>query len=401
MKNYTKPLTFITILFFLFGFITCLNDILIPHLKALFTLNFTQAMLVQVCFFSAYFFMSIPSGQFTSTQGYRYGIVAGLSIAALGTLGFIPAAHLNSYAIFLISLFVLASGITLLQVSVNPYVTLLGDPAKSAFRLNLVQAFNSVGTTLAPLFGSILILESSDKIQAIEKPYFMLTAALAITAIVFSQLKLPDVEDFTRSEQLKDEVAQDQSLKSYLNALKNFPHLKLGMLAIFFYVGAEVSIGSFLVSWLSDSQVAGLSEEQAGKYVSMYWGSAMLGRFIGSVLTAKYRPQLILQLSLVAAIILLLVATLSYSAFFSMWAIIAIGLFNSVQFPIIFSLSVSGMGKSTAYASGLLCTCIVGGALIPLLQGVAADSMSLRWSYIVPLLCYLYILSVSHKIQKA
>jgi FHS family L-fucose permease-like MFS transporter len=401
MKNYSKPLTLITILFFLFGFITCLNDILIPHLKALFTLNFTQAMLVQVCFFSAYFFMSIPSGQFTSTQGYRYGIVTGLSVAAIGTLGFIPAANMHSYPLFLISLFVLASGITLLQVSVNPYVTLLGDPAKSAFRLNLVQAFNSVGTTLAPLFGSLLILESSDKIQAIEKPYFMLTAALAVTAIIFSQLKLPDVEDFTKSDLLKDEIAQDQSLKSYFNALKKFPHLKLGMLAIFLYVGAEVSIGSFLVSWLSDQQVAGLSEDQAGKYVSMYWGSAMLGRFIGSYLTAKYRPQFILKLSLISAIILLLVATISYTPIVSMWAIIAIGLFNSVQFPIIFSLSVSGMGKSTAYASGLLCTCIVGGALIPLLQGITADSFSLRWSYIVPLICYLYIFSVTDRIQKA
>jgi FHS family L-fucose permease-like MFS transporter len=209
------------------------------------------------------------------------------------------------------------------------------------------------------------------------------------------------VEDFTKSDLLKDEIAQDQSLKSYFNALKKFPHLKLGMLAIFLYVGAEVSIGSFLVSWLSDQQVAGLSEDQAGKYVSMYWGSAMLGRFIGSYLTAKYRPQFILKLSLISAIILLLVATISYTPIVSMWAIIAIGLFNSVQFPIIFSLSVSGMGKSTAYASGLLCTCIVGGALIPLLQGITADSFSLRWSYIVPLICYLYIFSVTDRIQKA
>lgn len=396
MKSYKQPLIFVTILFFLFGFITCLNDILIPHLKGLFTLNFTQAMLVQVCFFSAYFFMSIPSGRITNKKGYRFGIVAGLGTAALGTLGFIPAAQLGSYGVFLFSLFVLASGITLLQVAVNPYVTLLGAPEKSAFRLNLVQAFNSLGTTIAPLLGSLLILESSDKVKAIQIPYFGLTVVLIFVALIFSKIPLPTLKDFSN-----EEVPEGKdSFGEYIEAIKRNPHLILGMLAIFFYVGAEVSIGSFLVSWLSDSNVAGLAEEQAGRYVSFYWGGAMIGRFLGSVLTAKFSPVKVLKTSLLCVLILLVIATTTYQPGVSMWAIIAIGLFNSIQFPTIFSLSVSGLGKDTPYASGLLCTCIVGGALVPLLQGISADAIGLRWSFIIPLACYFYIFMVAGRLEK-
>lgn len=396
MKSYKQPLIFVTILFFLFGFITCLNDILIPHLKGLFTLNFTQAMLVQVCFFSAYFFMSIPSGRITNKKGYRFGIVAGLATAALGTLGFIPAAQLGSYGVFLFSLFVLASGITLLQVAVNPYVTLLGAPEKSAFRLNLVQAFNSLGTTIAPLLGSLLILESSDKVKAIQIPYFGLTVVLIFVALVFSKIPLPTLKDFSNEEVPEG----NDSFGEYLAAIKRHPHLILGMLAIFFYVGAEVSIGSFLVSWLGDSNVAGLAEEQAGRYVSFYWGGAMVGRFMGSVLTAKFDPVKVLKTSLFCVLILIVIATTTYQPGISMWAIIAIGLFNSIQFPTIFSLSVSGLGKDTPYASGLLCTCIVGGALVPLLQGISADAIGLRWSFIIPLACYFYIFMVAGRLEK-
>lgn len=400
MINYKKPLTFITILFFLFGFITCLNDILIPHLKALFTLNYTQAMLVQVCFFSAYFFMSIPSGRITHRKGYRFGIVAGLAVSALGTLGFVPAAMLGSYAVFLASLFVLASGITLLQVSVNPYVTLLGPPEKSAFRLNLVQAFNSLGTTLAPYLGSILILESTDKIKGIQIPYLFLTGILVIVAIVFSRIPLPTLSDFSNEEVPDTNEDFFTSLKTYVKTLKDHPHLTLGVLAIFFYVGAEVSIGSFLVSWLEDPNVAGLTAEDAGRYVSLYWGGAMIGRFAGSYLTATYKPAKVLKFSLGIVLLLIIVAIFAYTPGVSMWAIIAIGLFNSIQFPTIFSLSVSGLGRSIPYASGLLCTAIVGGALVPLLQGVFADNLGLRWSFLIPLVCYLYIFIVSEKLEK-
>jgi FHS family L-fucose permease-like MFS transporter len=399
MKSYKQPLIFVTILFFLFGFITCLNDILIPHLKALFTLNFTQAMLVQVCFFSAYFFMSIPSGRLTQKKGYRFGIVVGLITAGVGTLGFIPAAQMSSYGVFLLSLFVLASGITLLQVAVNPYVTLLGDPEKAAFRLNLVQAFNSLGTTLAPLIGSLMILESTDKVKAIQVPYLILTLTLMAVALVFRKIPLPSLANFSNEEVPEGNESLSESLKNYLKTIKDYPHLIFGMLAIFFYVGAEVSIGSFLVSWLGDTQVAGLSHEEAGRYVSFYWGGAMVGRFLGSVLTAKFKPVNILRFSVLSILVLILLAIIFYGPGVSMWAIILVGLFNSVLFPIIFSISVAGMGKATAYASGLLCTCIVGGALVPLLQALMADNINLRFSFFIPFICYVYILASASKMS--
>ena len=400
MNQYKKPLIFITILFFLFGFITCLNDILIPHLKALFTLSYTEAMLVQVCFFSAYFFVSIPSGLITHKKGYRFGIVAGLILTALGTLGFIPAAQVGSYLVFLISLFILASGITLLQVSVNPYVTLLGPPEKSAFRLTLVQAFNSLGTTIAPYLGSVLILESSNKILGIQIPYLILTILLIIVAIIFSKIPLPSLSDYSNEEIPQTDDDFSSTLKQYLLTMKEFPHLILGIFAIFFYVGAEVSIGSFLVAWLNDANVAGLTPEEAGRYVSFYWGGAMVGRFLGSYLSSKFKPAQILKTSLCAVLALILMATILYRPGISMWAIIAVGLFNSIQFPTIFSLSVAKMGKATPYASGLLCTAIVGGALIPLIQGIFADNIGIRWSFLIPLICYLYILLVSNRLEK-
>lgn len=400
MQNYKKPLAFVIILFFLFGFITCLNDILIPHLKGLFTLNYTQAMLVQVCFFSAYFVMSIPSGRITNKKGYRFGIVAGLATTALGTLGFIPAAQLASFGLFLISLFVLASGVTLLQVAVNPYVTLLGPADKSAFRLNLVQAFNSLGTTLAPLVGSMLILQTTDKVMAIQKPYLMLTLILIVIAFIFSKIPLPSFSNFSNEEVPSADESFSEALKQYARTIKENPHLIKGMMAIFLYVGAEVSIGSFLVAWLQDSAVAGLSLEEAGKYVSFYWGGAMVGRFLGSYLTTVFKPHQILKYSLFTVVMLILVAVLTYRPGLSMWAIILVGLFNSIQFPTIFSLSVSKLEKDTPYASGLLCTCIVGGAIVPLLQGMVADHFSLRWAFLIPMVCYFYIFTVSDKLEK-
>ncbi len=400
MNKHRQPLIFVTALFFLFGFITCLNDILIPHLKNLFTLNYAQAMLVQVCFFSAYFFMSIPSGRITLKKGYRFGIVAGLATAALGTLGFIPAAISGSYTIFLISLFILASGITLLQVAVNPYVTLLGAPEKAAFRLNLVQAFNSLGTTLAPLVGSVLILASDDQVKAITTPYFILTLALVLVSIVFSRIPLPSLSEYSNQEIPEADESFSQSISHYLRTMRENPHLVLGMLAIFFYVGAEVSIGSFLVSWMGDENVAGFDKEKAGRFVAYYWGGAMVGRFLGSYLTARFKPAKVLKFSLFAILILIAVGAGLYRPGISMWAIILIGLFNSIQFPTIFSMSVSGMGKDTPYASGLLCTCIVGGALIPLLQGVTADFAGLRISYLIPLVCYFYIFIFANRFEK-
>lgn len=394
--NDKRPFILVTGLFFLFGFITCLNDILVPHLKALFTLNYTQAILIQVCFFSAYFFMSIPSGQITDKMGYRKGIVLGLIVAAIGTLGFLPAAQFSSYLIFLISLFVLASGITLLQVAVNPYVALLGDPAKGAFRLNLVQAFNSLGTTLAPIIGSALILSSVDKVAGIQLPYFIITFILVMVALFFSRITLPQLTEFSHHE---GNQGSSFSFAPYLQTMKNHPRLVLGMIAIFCYVGAEVSIGSFMINWLKDPTVGNLSVMEAGHWVAYYWGGAMVGRFLGSYLTAKFPPTIILKYAALIPCLLIVMATSLNIAEFSMYGLLLIGLFNSIQFPTIFSLSVEGLGKDTAYGSGLLCTCIVGGALVPLLQGVMADSLTLKISYIVPLFCYLYIALVAKKLQ--
>ncbi len=393
MMSYTRPLILVTGLFFLFGFITCLNDILIPHLKELFTLSYTQAMLVQVCFFSAYFFMSIPAGHITDQLGYRKGIILGLSVAAMGTLGFLPAAQFHSYPIFLFALFILASGITLLQVAVNPYVTLLGKPETSAFRLNLVQAFNALGTTVAPLVGSILILGSVDKSVGIQLPYLVITIILGLVAFIFSQIHLPQLRNFSH-----EEVTDHRGFLQYLSTMKNNPRLVLGMLALFCYVGAEVSIGSFMIAWLKQDSVASLTEESAGQYIAYYWGGAMVGRFIGSSFMAKLSPSLILRICASIPCLAILIATNSTGPL-SMWGLLLVGLFNSIQFPTIFSLSVEGLGKNTAHASGLLCTCIVGGALIPLVQGILADNLSLDFSYIVPFLCYLYIAWIAPKLQ--
>ena len=392
--NYKRSLIFVTVLFFLFGFITCLNDILIPHLKALFTLNYTQAMLIQVCFFSAYFFISIPSGIFTNKYGYRKGIVAGLIIAGFGTLGFLPAASNQAFPMFLISLFILASGITLLQVSVNPYVTLLGDPKLASFRLNLVQAFNSLGTALAPMIGSLLILESEDKVLGIQIPYLILTATLVIVAVTFSKLPLPTLSEYSHED---NKPASDKSIvaenffSAYIKTLKAHPRLYLGMLAIFCYVGAEVAIGSLLVSYLGLPEIGSIDAVSAAKYVSYYWSGAMIGRFIGSVITSKFNPALVLQIVSLLSALFVLLSIVIFDSNLSLWLMCVIGLFNSIQFPTIFSLSVTNLEKDTPQASGLLCTMIVGGAFIPFIQGMIADSVSLRWSYIICIVCYGYI----------
>ena len=391
--NYKKPLILVTALFFLFGFITCLNDILIPHLKLLFTLSYTKSMLIQVCFFSAYFFMSIPSGQITDRIGYRNAVVLGLSVSALGTFCFLPAAEFQSYPIFLMALFVLASGITLLQVAVNPYVTLLGDPAKGVFRLNMVQAFNALGTTFAPLLGSALILGSIDKIRGIQIPYLVITLVLAIVALIFSKINLPNLQSFSNQEEKKA-----STFSQYFTAMHSDPRLKLGMLAIFCYVGAEVSIGSFMISWLKEKTVADFSADVAGPYVAYYWGGAMVGRFLVSSFTALFPPANILRIFATIPCLAIIFAT-NMEGPWSMWGLISIGLLNSIQFPTIFSMTVEGLKKNTPYASGLLCTCIVGGALVPLLQGVLADNVSLRFSYIVPFICYFYIAWVAPKLQ--
>ncbi|MCM2293711.1 L-fucose:H+ symporter permease [Allorhizobium sp. BGMRC 0089] len=394
---YTGPLIALTSLFFLWGFITCLNDILIPHLKKVFDLNYTESMLIQLCFFGAYFIVSLPAGALVKRISYKGGIVAGLLICAIGCALFIPAASLRVYGLFLGALFVLATGVTILQVAANPYVTILGAPETASSRLTLTQAFNSLGTTVAPFFGALLILSSATELAAnatpeqinalrtaeaaaVKFPYLLLAIAFLVLAAIFAFLKLPKVE----------EEEETQHIGHDAGSAWNYRHLVLGAVGIFVYVGAEVSIGSFLVNFLGDPTIAGLKSETAANYVSYYWGGAMVGRFIGSAAMRYIDDAKTLAFNALVAAALLLITVLT-TGHFAMWAILSIGLFNSIMFPTIFSLALKGLGRHTSQGSGILCLAIVGGALLPLLQGALADHFGIHLAFLMPIVCYLYI----------
>lgn len=385
-ERYPVPFGVMTSVFFMWGFITCLNDILIPHLKGSFNLTYTQAMLVQFCFFGAYFVCSIPAGKILHRLGYQRGVILGLCIAGAGALMFYPAAEFGQYGIFLGALFVLASGITLLQVAANPYVVALGPPSTAASRLNLAQAFNSLGTTVAPIIGGALIFagmeaaSSAADAQSVKIPYVGLAIALVAIAGALSLMKMPTLM----------EASGDEETPARLSEALAQPHLFFGALAIFVYVGGEVAIGSFLVSFLGESDVAGLTESAAANYVALYWGGAMVGRFIGSALMTRIEPGFLLAVHAVLAVLLVATASTA-SGTLAMVSILAVGLCNSIMFPTIFSLALQGLGRLTSAGSAALCLAIVGGALVPLLQGVIADAAGLRMGFIVPMLCYAYI----------
>ncbi|MDZ7871666.1 MAG: sugar MFS transporter [Rheinheimera sp.] len=372
-----------TSLFFIWGFVTALNDILIPHLKAAFALSYTQAMLVQLCFFGAYFLLSPLAGRLIERIGFLGGILTGLVTLATGCLLFYPAAELATYPLFLTALFVLAGGITLLQVSANPYVAALGSARTAASRLSLAQAVNSLGHTLAPLFGAALIFGAvSAGAKAVQLPYLLLAGFCLVVTVVFARLKLPTLQ--------VEPDAGTTDATTHL-AKQTLPlHFYGAVAAIFLYVGAEVSIGSFLINYLALPELGALDEQTASTWVSYYWGGAMLGRFAGAVITRYINALLVLALYAVVAIALLLL-TMSQTGMLAAGAVITIGFFNSIMFPTIFTHGIAGLGNLTSRGSGLLCQAIVGGALVPLLQGVAADSMGVQHSFIVPLLAYVYI----------
>jgi len=403
-NNYLGSLSILTSLFFMWGFITCLNDILIPHLKSIFILNYTQVMLVQFCFFAAYLIVSVPSGYFVETFNYQKGIVTGLIITSMGCLMFYPAAEILSFPLFLAALFVLASGITLLQVAANPYVTILGKPETASSRLTLTQAFNSLGTTVAPYFGSLFILTSAIKktdelkslstetlttyqttqAELVQGPYLWLAGCLLFIALIFTLIKLPD---FIPAE--NDHTDSDNPANDNKNAW-HYRHLVLGAVGIFVYVGAEVAIGSFLISYLGEPEIVGLSAQDASKYVSFYWGGAMLGRFVGASLMQRIPAGKLLTFHAIIAATLVVITMIS-SGGIAMWSILAIGLFNSIMFPTIFSLALNGLGKHTGQGSGILCAAIVGGAVLPVVQGMFADRIGIQHAFIIPALCYCYI----------
>ena len=386
-KNYLLPLTAMTTLFFLWGFITVLNDVLIPRLKGVFDLTYFEAMLVQFCFFGAYFIVSIPAGILVKQLGYKKGILTGLVVASIGCMLFYPAVVVHEYWLFLGALFVLAAGVTVLQVSANPYVAALGPEKTASSRLNLAQALNALGTTVGPYVGGILffgtagtLAASAATAESVKVPYLMLAAALLIIAIVFAFIKLPEIEGHKEENNPVNET----------RSLTQAPHLTMGVFAIFCYVGGEVAIGSFLVNFFGEAHIAGLEEHAAAALISYYWGGAMVGRFIGSAALQKIAPSKALAFNACMVIALLLV-TIFTQGNVALYAVLAIGLFNSIMFPTIFSVAIERLGSLTSKGSGWLCLAIVGGAFVPLLQGYIADVVNIQQSFFVPLVCYIFI----------
>jgi FHS family L-fucose permease-like MFS transporter len=392
----------VTTLFFVWGFATVLVDTLIPRLKALFELSFAEVMLTQFSFFIAYLLVSIPAGQLIGRIGYMRGIVTGLVVMATGGLLFAPAAALGLFPGFLAALFVLASGITILQVAANPLIVVVGDAAGSHSRLNLAQAFNSLGTTIGPWVGASLILRNMEsapdpaiaapeivsafhrsEAHALQWPFILIASVLLVIALVFWLVR------HRGGAPAADEGGEKHSMVALLAA---HPRLALGTLAIFTYVGAEVSIGSVLTNYLMQSHTLGLAALEAGKLVSFYWGGAMVGRFIGSAVLRFVSPGKALACCALMAAGLASTSALS-SGMVAAVTVIAIGLCNSIMFPTIFSLAIEGLGLKAARGSGALCLAIVGGAIVPLVTGAAADGFGLSLALFVPAACYLYVAS--------
>ena len=410
---------FVTTLFFLWGFITVLVDSLIPRIRELFTLTYFEAGLVQFAFFGAYFVLSIPAGAILSKIGYKRGIVLGLVTMAVGCLLFYPASSYREFSIFMLAYFTLAGGMTILQVAANPYVAALGSEVGASSRLNLSQAFNSLGTAIAPIIGAAFILsgkvKSADEIDAlsesakeaylvseaaaVQTPFLGIAGFILFLALVFVFFKLPKI--------------LEKSAKGGYGAVLKRPSLVLGAIGIFVYVGAEVAIGSYLVNYFIDMDMAtavknsefmsSISETVigdslanvsnlaiVGAFVTFYWSGAMIGRFIGAYLTKIIQPAKVLAAFAIGAMLMVAIS-MSSSGFIAMWTILAVGLFNSIMFPTIFTLAIDGLDDLKPQASGVLCTMIVGGALIPPLYGKLTDNFGFKMALGLVLICYVYI----------
>jgi MFS transporter, FHS family, L-fucose permease len=407
-KTDLRAMSIATALFFMWGFLTSLNDILIPHLKGIFELSYAQAMLIQFAFFSSYFIFALPAGKLVEWRGYKQTMVIGLIVMAAGALLFLPASMLASFGLFLSALVVLAAGITCLQVSANPYVSSLGPERTAASRLNFSQAFNSLGTTLAPILGGALILGSTQiepeklhslsaavlqsyraqQASSVRIPYLGIALTLLTLALALALVKLPPLI----SSHITSDFRPGQSTEtlSDRNSIWRHRWLLMAALGIFLYVGAEVSIGSFLVSYFGLPQITSMPERTAATYVGLYWGGAMVGRFVGSAVLQRVRTGLVLGFAATVACLLVVTSMLSHGSM-AMWAIIMVGLFNSVMFPNIFTLGLSNLGPLTSKGSSLMIAAIVGGALLPLLEGHLADQIGVQHAFIVPAVCYVYI----------
>lgn len=380
--NYKPALISLAVLYFMMGFITVMNDSLVPFFKAGFTLSYSQSSLVQFYFFLTYAVVSIPAGKVVERIGYKNGMVYGFVIASFGAFLFYPASAYHQYALFLAALFVLAIGIVLLQVAANPYITVLGSPKTAASRLTLIQGIGSLGTTLAPIFGAHFILsklsESNSSSDAVVKPYMFIALTLLVIGISVYLLKLPRIGTSTIVD---SSITPKGSIFRYRN-------LNLGIIAIFAYVGAEVSIGTFLTNYIADK--LSVTDSAANFYLSYYWGGMLVGRFIGAAVLKYVKPSTLLAILAAISLTLILVSTNS-EGMLSVWSMVAIGLCNSVMFAVIFSLSVKGLGNYTTQASGLLSSAIVGGAIISYSQGLLKDHYTWGIAFLVPVACYLYL----------
>ncbi len=398
-EKYPAALAMVTVLFFFWGFVTVLNDILVPHFKLVFELNYTKVMLIQFAFFFAYFIFSIPAAKVVDAIGYKKTMVAGLLTMGLGAFLFVPAASALSYPLFLGALMVLAAGITALQVAANPYVAVLGPAKTASSRLNLTQAFNSLGTTIGPWVGGLLILgtavENKDALakmsaealhafrlqqaSSVKFPYIVIGVALIVFAGLIAMFKLPAIPEVEKHTDGRHE-----------GSMWKYRHLILGCLGIFTYVGAEVSIGSFLINYFNQPEIGNLPEVQGAKLVAYYWGGAMIGRFIGSAILQKVKTGTVLGIAAFCACALVLTSMLTTGQI-AMWSIILVGFFNSIMFPSIFTLGIAKLGPRTGDGSGLLIMAIVGGAIIPVAQGAIADRIGVHHAFVLPVICYLYI----------
>lgn len=430
-KNYRSAFIIVTVLFFLWGFITVLVDSLIPRLKDVFELSYFQAGLVQFAFFGAYFLLSVPAGWLLSKIGYQRGVILALATMALGCILFSPAASERSFGLFLLGYFTLAAGITILQVAANPYVAVLGSEDGASSRLNLSQAFNSLGTAIAPIVGAFFLLSdtimSSEKIaslseadqktyyineaSAVQTPFFVLAVCIALLAVLFIFIRLP-------------KILQKSPKGGYISLLKN-KYVLMGVFGIFLYVGAEVAIGSYLVNYFADMNLAPIiagnttmmniangiatlfnktfdgrdPKALLGIFVIFYWSGAMIGRFIGAYLTRIMRPGKVLAIFAFLAISMIMIS-INTTGLVAMWSILAVGLFNSIMFPTIFSLTIEGLGDLKPQASGLLCMAIFGGAIIPPLYGLCTDLVGFKWALVLIVACYGYILFFGYQKQK-
>lgn len=390
-NSYGLALAALAILYFLMGFTTVLNDTLVPFFKEGFKLTYSQSSLVQFYFYLTYGLISIPAGKLVEKIGYKHGIVWGFCIAAAGAFLFYPASHFHQYILFLAALFVVAIGIVTLQVSANPYITALGSEHSAASRLTLIQGVGSVGTTLAPVFGAHFILSKVNASQGsgvLVKPYLLIGTTLLLVGIVVFYLKMPKVTSKKHDQ---------EKVLSVIDMLGRFSNLKYGIVALFAYVGAEVAIGTYLTNYIADAVF--ISENKANLFVSYYWGGMLVGRLTGASVLRYFKTNRVLCFISSLAIVLIIASLLS-SGYFSVWLMAAVGLCNSVMFASVFSLAVKGLGAYTGKASGMLSTAIVGGAIITYLQGYIKDISNWGIAFLIPVICYLFIFLYGYKFYK-